>query len=334
MTADTHSIASLLRGFFLDRLICQINASPATIAAYRDTFRLLLRFAEEHLHRPAASLTTDDLAVTLVLAFLDHLECVRGNSIRTRNARLAAIRSFASHVGREEPSALLQAQRLLAIPMKRCPHPVFGHLGRDEMHALLAAPDTTTWSGRRDHVLLATLYNTGARVSEAVALDIAHLHLDRTPRLHLHGKGRKERTVPLWKSTARTLATWVRERGAPADAPLFPNRSGHRITRSGVARRLALAVAAATTACPALRNRPISPHTIRHTTAMHLLEAGNDISLIALWLGHESPSTTHAYLEADVALKARVLARVVAPRGRRGRPFRPSDSLLAFLDGL
>ena len=334
MTADTHSIASLLHGFFLDRLIRQRNASPATIAAYRDTFRLLLRFAEEHLHRPAALLTTDDLAVPLVLTFLNYLEQGRGNSIRTRNARLAAVRSFASYLGREEPSALLQAQRVLAIPMKRCAHPALGHLSRDEMHAILAAPDATTWSGRRDHVLLATLYNTGARVSEVVTLDVGHLHLDRTPRINLHGKGRKERTVPLWKSTARTLAAWARERGAPPDAPLFPNRSGRRITRSGIARRLALTVAVATTACPSLRNQSISPHTIRHTTAMHLLEAGNDISLIALWLGHENPSTTHAYLEADLALKERVLARVAAPPGRRGKPFRPSDSLLAFLDGL
>jgi site-specific recombinase XerD len=202
------------------------------------------------------------------------------------------------------------------------------------MHAILAAPDVTTWSGRRDHVLLATLYNTGARVSEAVTLDVAHIHLDRQPHVNLHGKGRKERSVPLWRSTARTLAAWVRERGAPSDAPLFPNRSGDRLTRSGVARRLALTVTAATTACPSLRNQKISPHTIRHTTAMHLLEAGNDISLIALWLGHESPSTTHAYLEANIALKERVLARVAEPQGRRGRPFRASDSLLAFLDGL
>jgi integrase/recombinase XerD len=334
MTADAPSIAPLLRGFFLDRLVRQRNASPATLAAYRDTFRLLLRFAEERLRRPAASLTTDDVSAPLVLAFLEHLERIRGNSITTRNARLAAVRSFAGHLGREEPAALVQAQRLLAIPMKRCPRPVLGHLSRDEMHALLAAPDATTWSGRRDHALFATIYNTGARVSEATALDVAHLHLDRTPRVDLRGKGRKERTVPLWKSTARTLAGWVRERDAPSDTPLFPNRDGGRITRSGVARRLALAVATAATACPSIRRRRISPHTIRHTTAMHLLESGNDISLIALWLGHESPTTTHAYLEADVSLKERVLARVAAPPGRRSRRFRASDSLLAFLDEL
>lgn len=334
MTADAPPLAPLLRGFFLDRLVGQRNASPATIASYRDTFRLLLRFAEARLRRPAASLTTDDLDAPLVLAFLDHIERDRGNSIRTRNTRLAAMRSFARQLGREEPVAMPQAQRLLAIPTKRCPRPVLGHLSRDEMHAVLAAPDAATWSGRRDHVLLATMYNTGARVSEAVGLDVADLLLDRTPRMQLHGKGRKERTVPLWKSTVRALTKWVRERRAPPEAPLFPNRAGGRLTRSGVARRLALAVEAATVTCPSLRARSVSPHTLRHTTAMHLLESGNDISLVALWLGHESPTTTHAYLEADVALKERILARVAAPPGRRPRRFRPSDSLLAFLDGL
>ncbi|HEX5052645.1 MAG TPA: tyrosine-type recombinase/integrase [Planctomycetota bacterium] len=203
----------------------------------------------------------------------------------------------------------------------------------EEVHALLGAPNLDTWTGRRDHVLLATLYNTGARVSEAIGLDVAQIHLDRTPRVCLHGKGRKERTVPLWKTTAQTIAKWNLERQAPPDAPLFPNRNGQRLTRSGVAQRLALAVAGATRECPSLKGRRISPHTLRHTTALHLLEAGNDISLIALWLGHESPNTTHAYLEANVALKERVLARVTPLPGRRGRRFKASDSLLAFLDG-
>ena len=334
MTADVPALAPLLRSFFLDRLVDQRGASPATVAAYRDTFRLLLRFAEKRLRRPAATLTTDDFAPALVLAFLDHLERERGNGVRTRNARLAALRSFARYAGREEPTALAQAQRLLAIPSKRCARPVLSHLSREEIAAILHVPDVTTWSGRRDRVLLATLYNTGARVSEAIGLDVGHLRLDRPPRVELHGKGRKERTVPLWRSTARELTDWVRERHATSDAPLFPNRAGGRLTRSGVARRLALAVAVATRSCPSLRSRHASPHTIRHTTAMHLLEAGNDISLIALWLGHESPTTTHAYLEADVALKERVLARVTAPSGRRRQRFRAADNLLAFLDQL
>lgn len=335
MTVDAPALAPLLRSFFFDRLVRQRNASPATIASYRDTFRLLLRFAEEHLHRPAASLTIEDIGAPLVLAFLDHLERDRRNSIRTRNARLTAVRSFASHAGREEPVALAVAQRVLAIPAKRFARPVLGHLSREEVQAILDAPDRATWSGRRDAVLLATLYNTGARVSEVLGLDVGSLQLDRTPRVLLHGKGRKERMVPLWRSTARLLTGWIREREAmPAD-PLFPNRHGARLTRSGVARRLALALGCAARACPSLeKKRRISPHTFRHTTAMHLLESGTDLSVIALWLGHESLNTTHAYLEADLALKQRALARVDAPKGHRGRRFQASDSLLAFLEGL
>ena len=334
MTLDAPSLGPLLRGFFLDRLIRQRNASPATVAAYRDSFRLLLRFAEKRLRRSAASLTTNDLAAPLILAFLDHLERERGNTIRTRNARLAAVHSFVAYAGSEEPTALAQIQRVLAIPSKRCARPVLGYLSRDEVRAVIAAPSENTWSGRRDHVLFATLYNTGARVSEAIDLDVGQVHFDRTPRVCLRGKGRKERTVPLWKSTARDLARWIRDQSSPPDSPLFPNRHGVRMTRSGVATRLAQAVDAATASSPLMKGRRISPHTFRHTTAMHLLEAGNDISLIALWLGHESPATTHGYLEANIALKERVLARVAAPAGRGGRRFRAPDSLLAFLDGL
>lgn len=334
MSAVAPAFAPLLHSFFVDRLLRQRNASPATIASYRDTFRLLLRFAESHLHRQAASLTIEDLSAPLVLAFLDHLERERGNTVRTRNARLAAIHSFASHAGREEPVALEGLRRILAIPPKRFSRPVLGHLSREEMQAILDAPDRSTWSGRRDAVLFATLYNTGARISEALGLDVQCIHLDRTPRADLHGKGRKERTVPLWRSTAATLGKWIEEQSSQPSAPLFPNRHGARFTRSGVARRLALAVGQAANTCPSLRDRDISPHTLRHTTAMHLLESGTDISIIALWLGHESPTTTHTYLEADLALKERALARVDAPRACKGKRFRPSDALLAFLDRL
>lgn len=334
MSPSALVLAPLLRSFFVERLLRQRNASPATIASYRDTFRLLLRFTEAHLHRQAATLSIEDLSAPLVLAFLDHLERDRGNTIRTRNARLAAIHSFASHAGREEPAALEGLRRVLAIPSKRFSRPVLGHLSREEMQAILDAPDRGTWSGRRDAVLFAILYNTGARVSEALALEVQSIHLDRTPRVDLHGKGRKERTVPLWRATAGALAKWIGELNAAPSAPLFPNRHGARLTRSGVARRLALAVEQSAKLCPSLRGRDISPHTLRHTTAMHLLESGTDISVIALWLGHESPTTTHAYLEADLAMKERALARVDAPRGRNRKRFRPSDALLAFLDRL
>lgn len=334
MTANATPLAPLLRSFFLGRLVGQRGASPATVAAYRDTFRLLLRFAEGRLRRSAATLMIDDLTPALVLGFLDHLEHDRGNCVRTRNARLAALHSFARYAGREEPVILAQAQRLLAIPSKRCACPVLSHLSRDEMNAILQAPQTTKVSGRRDRVLFLTLYNTGARVSEAIGINVGHVRFDGTPRVELHGKGRKERTVPLWKNTARELSAWIRERGAQADSPLFQNRGGERLSRSGVARRLAAAVGSASRSCLSLRKRRVSPHTIRHTTAMHLLEAGNDIALIALWLGHESPVTTHTYLEADITLKERVLSRVAAPPNQpRGR-FRASDSLLAFLERL
>ncbi|MCP4035742.1 MAG: site-specific integrase [bacterium] len=326
-------LAPLVQSFFLQRLVRQRNASPATIAAYRDTFRLWLRFIEQKLGRSPTSLTLDDLDAPLVLAFLDHLERERGNTIRTRNARLAALRSFAHHVARQEPTALPNLQRVLAIPSKRHPKPMLGFLSRDEVDALLKAPDESTWSGRRDRALLLTLYNTGARVSEVLGLDVEDLLMDRTPRVTLHGKGRKERTVPLWPNTARSLAAWVRDRKAETGEPLFPNGRAGRLSRSGVATRLALAVQTASEACPSLRGRRVSPHTLRHTTAMHLLQSGTDLAVIAIWMGHESPATTHAYLEADLAMKERALARVDAPKVGAAR-YRPSDKLLAFLDGL
>jgi integrase/recombinase XerD len=327
-------VGPLLRRFFVDRLIQQSGASPATVATYRDVFRLFLQFSERHFGRGADSLTTDDFTARLVLAFLDHLERDRSNSARTRNARLAALRSFAKYVALQEPTAVAQTAAILAIPLKRHARPMLGYVSREEMQAILDAPNPQVWSGRRDRALFTTLYNTGARVSEALDADVGDFHTDRTPRLDLRGKGRKQRSVPLWRSTIRQLTDWVRERGAPTTAPLFPNRSGERMSRSGAARRLALAVEAAATSHPSLKARKISPHTLRHTTAMHLLQAGNDISVIALWLGHESPTTTHAYLEADLVTKQKALARLTEPHGATGRPFRASGSLLQFLESL
>ncbi len=326
-------LAPLVQRFFLDRLIRQRNVTAATIAAYRDTFRLWLRFVEQDLGRPPASLLLEDVDAPIVLRFLDHLEQVRGNSIRSRNARLAALRSFALYVSYEEPAALASLQRVLAIPRKRHTKPVLGFLTREEMQSVLHAPDTSTWSGRRDHILFLALYNTGARVSEIANLTGGDLHLDRTPRITIHGKGRKDRVVPLWKETARSLAEWIGGTKQEAKAPLFPNGRGQRLSRWGVASRLTLAVQAASKTCLSLNERRVSPHTIRHTTAMHLLQSGTDLAVIALWLGHESPTTTHTYLEADLAMKEQALARVDAPEGSPSR-YQPSDQLLAFLDGL
>ncbi len=324
---------ALLQDFFVKRLAEQRGASARTIASYRDAFEILLRFAEKRTRRPPSQLTLQDLDAPFVLAFLEHLEKERGNSPRTRNARLAAVHSFMRYASLREPASLAVAQRVLAIPAKRFDRPLLGFLDRDEMEAVLAAPDRATWSGRRDAVLLAVLYNTGARVSEAVGLRVADVLLDHGPAVHLRGKGRKERTVPLWKSTVALLRAWLTQIDPSPDAPIFINRAGERLSRSGVEDRLRLAVAAASKSCPSLVGRRISPHTLRHTTAMHLLQGGVDITVIALWLGHESTTTTHHYVEADLAMKEAALRRVADPSPRRIR-FRPNDRLLAFLEAL
>jgi site-specific recombinase XerD len=326
---------TLVRDFFCQRLLAQRNVSPQTIAAYRDTFRLLLRFLQREGRTDPAALTLSELDAPLVMAFLDHLERDRHNAIRTRNARLVAIRSFFQYATGRDPANLPTIQRVLAIPQKRCDRPLLGFLTREEIEAVLAALDLTTWSGRRDQALLATLYNTGARVSEAVGLRVADLSGagDREATLHLRGKGRKERLVPLWKNTARLLAAWVASNSLGLEAPLFPNRGGVRMTRSGVAQRLRLAVDRAATTCPSLRVKRISPHTLRHTTAMHLLQSGVNITVIALWLGHEDPTTTHRYVEADLSMKRRALATLSEPSPRTPR-VAPSGALLAFLEGL
>lgn len=333
MSANSTDLSRLLQNFFCQRLLTQRRASPQTIASYRDAFRLLLRYAAEHTRKPPASLSLDDIDAPLVLGFLDHLESQRGNSPRSRNARLAAIRSFLHFASFQAPAALPVIQRVLAIPMKRFDRPLVGFLTRDEITAVLAAPDPSTWSGHRDQVLLTTLYNTGARVSEIVSLCVSSLVLGRSPFVHLHGKGRKERAVPLWRTTATALTRWLRRANLNADAPLFPNRRGTQLSRSAVERRLRLAVRLASTHCPSLRHRRISPHTFRHTTAMHLLQAGVDITVIALWLGHESPTTTHLYVEADLTMKQRALGRLQPAAIKRTR-FRADDQLLAFLDSL
>ena len=325
--------SNLLQDFFLQRLISQRSASAQTIASYRDSFELLLNFAERSIKRPASKMTLADLDAPLVLNFLDYLERERSNSPRTRNARLAAIRSFMRYASLRVPSSLAVAQRVLSIPAKRFDRPLLGFLSREEMEALLNAPDTNTWSGCRDAVLLAVLYNTGARVSEITALRVADVLLERELAIHLHGKGRKERVVPLWKNTAARLRDWINRIDNDPAKPVFCNRVGNRLTRSGVESRLQVAVTRATNHCPSLKNRKISPHTIRHSTAMHLLQSGVDLSVIALWLGHEDPATTHLYVEADLAMKEAALQRLQEPTQHRAR-YRASNSILAFLQSL
>lgn len=327
------ALSQLLQDFFCQRLLMQRQASSQTVASYRDAFRLLLQFAQERIRKAPTALSLEDLDAPLILGFLNHLEVQRQNSARTRNARLAAIRSFMHFASFQAPASLPSIQRVLAIPMKRFDRRLVGFLDRDEVAAILAAPDGSTWSGHRDHVLLTTLYNTGARVSEVIALRVNDLVLDRSPFVRLHGKGRKERVVPLWKRTATALTRWLRRTELGPDSPVFPNRRGTPMSRSGVEDRLRAAVKSALEQCPSLRNRRISPHSFRHTTAMHLLQSGVDIAVIALWLGHESPTTTHLYVEADLGMKQRALEKLQPPKSR-GVRYRPDDHLLAFLDGL
>lgn len=327
------AFASLVRDFFCERLLNQQNVSPHTVAAYRDTFRLLLAFVLAQRRAPLSVLTLDNLDAPMVLAFLNDLEAHRGNSVRTRNARLAAIRAFISYATSRDPAALPLAHGVLAIPRKRFDRPLLGYLTRAEVEAVLDAPDRNDWSGRRDHALFTLMYNTGVRVSEAISLRHEDLSLVPSGSVRIHGKGRKERCVPLWKATAIILAQWLMEISAGEATPLFPNRYGRPLSRSGVEDRLGRAVTAACERCPSLRNKCVSPHTLRHTTAMHLLQAGVDITVIALWLGHESPQTTHQYIEADLEMKRRVLDLLDEPPVKNGRR-KKADELLDFLNRL
>lgn len=328
------SFPTLVQRFFVDRLRQQRALSPSTVAAYRDTFRLLLAFAQKKIGRAPTDLALADLDASLILGFLDHLERDRKNSVRSRNARLSAIRSFLKYAAHQDLSALATIEHSLAIPQKRHDTAVLGFLTRPEMDAIIAAPDRGTWIGQRDGALFTVLYNTGARVSEVIGLRVGDVVLDVSPVAHLHGKGRKRRSVPLWKATAATVRQWVRRLPKASDADfLFPNSAGGKLSRSSVTQRLALAVEHAARQHPLLAQRTISPHTIRHTTAMHLLQAGVDITVIALWLGHESPTTTHIYMEADLAMKEAALRRL-QPVSAAPVRYRPTDQLLAFLEAL
>lgn len=332
-TTSETDLARLLQRFFYQRLQQQQHLSARTVASYRDSFRLLFRFAEQHLGRDVNTLCLQDLDVSLVLAFLDHLETHRHNCIRTRNARFAAIRAFLHYVALQEPALLAQVQRVLAIPMKRFERPLVGFLSRDEMEAILAAPDASTWTGQRDHLLLLLLYNTGARVSELISIRRDDVDTQHAQAVQLHGKGRKERVVPLWKRTAQKLDGWIATLSSDRTQPILLNRGGQPMSRSGVEQRLQLAVSQAAANCPTLKERRVSPHVIRHTTAMHLLQSGVDLTVIALWLGHEQITTTHQYLEADLDMKERALASLQPP-GTMTPRFVPKPDVLAFLDSL
>lgn len=328
------SFAALLEGFFSDRLVRQRRASPHTIASYRDTFRLLLQFAAKRLGKPPSALDLEEMDAPFLGAFLHHLETDRGNGARTRNARLAAIHSFFRYAAFEKPEHSAMIQRVLAMPTKRTEHRPLDFLDRAEVEALVAAPDLATWAGRRDRAVLLLAVQTGLRVSEIIGLDCENLAVDHSaPYVRCHGKGRKDRLVPLRKQATAVLRTWLRERrGRPSD-PLFPNARGGRLSRDGVEHLLAKHVATASSRCPSLRTKRVSPHVLRHSAAMDLLQHGVDRSVIALWLGHESIETTEVYIHADMRLKEEALAKTLPLEVPPGR-FRADDRLLAFLESL
>lgn len=327
------NFASLLESFFTRRLMTQRRASAHTIASYRDTFRLLLRFAQQRLRKAPSELALGDIDAPLVLAFLDELEQRRGVSARTRNLRLTAIHSFFRYAAFESPAHAAQVQRVLAIPSKRFTRALVGYLARAEVDALLAAPDRSTWSGRRDHALLLLAVQTGLRLSELTGLQREDLSLGTGSHVRVIGKGRKERCTPLSKATRSVMTAWLREPLKAAGQPLFPNAQGGCLSSHGVHYLLAKHVATASRICPSMASKRVTPHVLRHTTAMDLLQAGVEQALIALWLGHESIETTQKYLDANLALKEQVLARTTPPGAKAGR-YRPGDKLLAFLNSL
>jgi integrase/recombinase XerD len=324
---------ALLQCFFTDRLLQQRQASPHTIAGYRDAFRLLLRFTTKRVGRAPSALTLEDFTPALVSDFLDHLERVRGNGNRTRNARLAAIHAFAQYVALNEPAHALLCQRLLAIPSRRFERKVVQFLTVAEMDALLAMPDASSWIGRRDHTLLLVAFQTGLRVSELIGLTREDVVLGPGAHLRCLGKGRKHRQTPLRRDAVLALEAWLRTPpGAPTD-PLFPSLQGRPLSRDAVERLIARYAAAAAERCPSLKAKRVTPHVLRHSTAMELLRHGVDRSVIALWLGHESVETTQMYLHADLRLKEKALSHTTPFLVKPAR-YKPSDQLLAFLEAL
>ena len=327
------SFASLVQEFFTKYLVAQRALSPRTVACYRDALMLFLDFASRRLGRTPTDMRLTDLRPDLILAFLDHLEQSRHNAIRSRNLRLTALRAFLKFAGRRDLTSLHVVEQALAVPMKRFEQPMLGFLTRHEIEAVIGQPGAV-WSSQRDHLLLTMLYNTGARVSEIIGVRVVDVILDGAACVHLHGKGRKLRSIPLWGKTVVEVRAWLRLNPTlRGEAALLPNRHGQAMSRSNVAQRLDLAVARAVANEPGILKKPVSPHTLRHTTAMHLLQSGVPFNVIAVWLGHESMNTTHRYIEANLAMKEKALARLEPPNTKLAR-FRAPDALMRFLQTL
>ncbi len=331
--STTTSLAPLLERFFTQRLMQQRQASPHTISSYRDTFRQFLKFVQQRLHQPPSRLNIEQIDAPLIVAFLDELENHQSLSVRSRNLRLTAIRSFFRYVAFELPTHSAQIQRVLAIPSKRFTRTLVCFLTRPEIDALLAAPDRSTWSGRRDHAFILTAVQTGLRLSEMTRLAHEDLVWGIGAHVRVIGKGRKERCIPLAKPTLTVLKTWLQEPQRGNDNVLFPSARGKQFSVHGVQYLLNKHRKIASKLCPSLKYKRVTVHRLRHTMAMDLLQAGVDRSVIALWLGHESVETTQIYLEATLAMKERALAKTTPPKGKLRR-YQPGDRLLSFLNSL
>lgn len=327
------SLAPTLQAFFTERLLRQRRASPNTVAVYRDTFRLLLEFVQTKIGKAPWQLDFQDLDAPLIGGFLEHLEKNRTNGVRTRNTRLAAVHSFFRYAALLHPDHAALIQRVLAIPHKRFDTRLVSFLTRPEIDALLQSPDRSTWTGLRDYVLLLVALQTGLRVSELTGLRRSDVHLGTGAHVRCHGKGRKERCTPLTAQSVAALRLWLKARTGRPEDPLFPSRTGGSLSRDAVERLLLKYAATAQQRCPSLRDKRLSPHVLRHTAAMTLLQAGVDSAVIALWLGHEGIETTQIYLHADLSLKERALARTAPLHTTPGR-YRAPDKLLAFLESL
>lgn len=327
------ALAPTLQAFFTERLLKERHASPQTVCAYRDTWRLLLRFGAKRTGRPPSALGFEDIDVPFVCAFLGYLEHDRGNSVRTRNARLAAIHSLFRYAALRHPEHAATIARVLAILPKRFERALVAFLTEAEVKALLAAPDCTTWIGRRDQALLLIAVQTGLRISELIGLRCSDVHLGAGAHVACHGKGRKDRITPLGIPTVRIVRAWLTERHASPIDPLFPTRTGKPLSRDAIEHRITLHATLAATTCQTLSKKNVTAHVLRHTAAMRLLEAGIDTTVIALWLGHEHIDTTAIYLHAHLGIKERALAKAQQPTAKLGR-YRPPDALLTFLEAL
>ena len=334
---NTHhalSFATLVQLFFTEYLVSQRAMSPCTIASYRDSMMLFLDFAQSQLGVHPTKLNLGDINPDLILAFLNYLEQERHNAVRSRNLRLAALRAFLNFAGRQDVYYLQDVEQALGVPMKRFETPMLGYLTREEMVAVLGEPGNT-WTTKRDHLLLNILYNTGARVSEIIKVTVGDVILNGSAFVHIHGKGRKERTTPLWKNTVREIRGWLQQNPLlGSDSALLPNKYGHAMTRFNVTQRLKIAVDKASKTYIELSNKKVSPHTIRHTTAMHLLQSGVAFNVIALWLGHESTTTTHRYVEANLAMKQEALERLQEISVNMKQYSVKEDDLMKFLQAL